>query len=830
MRPSLRPRVGEVVAIACAVLVGAVLVTACLVMAETGLRSHLPTHRLTSADLVVTGRQSVPVDQDLDVPLPDRAPVRATVIPRIAAVDGVAAASADSTFAATVLTADGTPLPTSDARHNGHSWNPVLLPDKRFRGNAPHGPDEVALSARQASAAGATVGDRVRTVLDGRARTMTLTAVVDDSAPGLYVDPTTARTLAARPDTVDLVAVRVADGTTVAAVAHRVRERLAGTGLIVTTGDSRGDVEDPSAAAGNGDLITFAGSAGGVIVLLVGFLVAGAVTISVTGRARELALLRAIGATPRQVRALVARQANRTALHAIPAGVIAGYLLAEPLLSLLARNNVVSGELPVAWSPVPGIVTALLLLGVVGTASRISSWRISRAPATQAVTDTDTEPATGGVLRTRIGIALLVLPLASSLVPLFVRNDLALISASSGILLAMVGLSLAAPAAVRSLGRQLSRRLGARARSVPGWLAASNSGAYALRTGGAVSVLALAIALTMTQLFTGSTISAAADHDHAAAARAAAVVTADPVGGVTPATLSAVRHTPGVRAAVPMSSTTVVLTSVTDGERQAEAFPATALGHAASAALDLQVTHGDLDRLAGDSAALDSFTASTTGITVGERFAATLADGSVVHPRLVATYERSFGFGKVVLSTDLLTAHGRHASDSVLVVPYNRASDVVQHLRAALRGTPGVDVRAGALPASVASTKDPTAGVSLLITLVLLGYVLLGVANRLVATTARRRKEWSTLRAIGMAPAQLCRMVRAETAFVAVGAIVTGLAISLAPMTLISIGLVGEPWPQGPLLPVVLVCLAVAATAYGATAVTARHTLRSSGR
>ncbi|MGN6413068.1 FtsX-like permease family protein [Flexivirga sp.] len=807
--------------------VGAVLVTACLVMAETGLRSHLPAHRLAGADLVVSGRQSVPTDQDLDVPLPDRAPVRADVVHRIAAVDGVQDASADTTFAATLLAENGTPLAVPDVRHNGHAWSRVLLPDKAFRGVPPHGRDQLALSVDAASAVGTDVGDRVHAVLDGRTRTMTVTAVVD-SARGVYVDQATARRLAQRRGTVDLVAVSVDHGTPVAEVADRVRRALSGTGLVVTTGAARGDVENPSAAAGSGELITVAGSAGGVIVLLVGFLVAGAVTISVTNRARELALLRAVGATPRQVRALVARQSSRTAFTAIPAGVAVGYLLSRPLLTLLAHHDVVSSELPVAWSPAPAVLTALLLLGAVGGASRLSSWRISRAPATRAVADTGTEPATGGVLRTRTGIALLVLPLVASVVPLFARNDIALISAASGILLAMIGLAMAAPAAVRSLGRRASRRLAARNRAVPTWLAANNSGAYALRTGGALSVLALAITLTMTQLFTGTTIAAAAQHDQAAAARAAAVVTADSVGGVTPSTLSAIRQAAGVRAAVPMSATTVVLTSVNDGQRQAEALPATALGHSASSALDLQVTHGDLDRLSGDTAALDSFTASTRGIGIGDRFTAILADGSVVHPQLVATYARSFGFGKVVLSTDLLTAHGSPASDSVLIVAQPGATDLVRHVRAAVRGMAGVDVAARALPASLVGAADPTAGVSLLITLVLLGYVLLGVANRLVATTARRRKEWATLRAIGMAPAQIRRMVRAEVGLIVGGAVVVGLGIALVPMTLISIGLVGEPWPQGPPLPVALVCLVVAATAYGATMVTTRRTLRGS--
>lgn len=827
MKPTLRPRIGEIVAIACAVFVGAILVTGSLVLAETGLRSHLPAQRLSSADLVVSARQSVPVDQDLDVALPERAPIGGDIARRVAAVEGVSAASADISFTATLLDADGNPVAADDPIHNGHNWVPILLPDNGIEGHAPHGSSQLALSEHDASAAGATVGSRVRAVLDGHTRSMTVTAIVPRSAPGLYVDSATARSLSPNSRAVDLVAVRVTDGAKASSVANRVQASLAGTGLVVSSGDEIGDVENLGAAAASGDLITFAASGGGVIIMLVGFLVAGAVTISVTNRARELALLRAIGATPRQLRSMVAQQSTRIALMAIAAGVLGGYLLARPLLTVMADNGIVSSELPVSWSPAPAVITAALLFAVVRAAARMSSWRISRASATRAVADTQTEPASGGVLRTRIGIALLVLPIAGSLVPLFVRNDVALISASSGILVAMVGLSMAAPALMRGLGSRLSERISSRRGPASRWLAVNNSGAYALRTGGALAVLALAIALTMTQLFVASTLTAAAGHDRSAATHATAVVTADAVGGVSPQTLSAIEHTSGVAAAVPMTGTTVVLTGTSDGERTAEAFPTTALGHDAPAALDLDVTHGNLHRLVGNTAALDTFTASTKGVDIGHRFSVTLADGTVIHPVLVATYDRSFGFGKVLLSTDVLTAHGQRSYDSVLVTSHADPAALVSDLQEAVHGTVGVEATAGSLPSAAISTEDPGRSISLALTLVLLGYVLLGVANRLVATTARRRKEWETLRAIGATPGQVRRMVRVEAGLIVGGAIVAGLLISLVPMTFISIGLVGEPWPQGPAWPVALTCLVVGGTAYAATMLTTRRTLRS---
>lgn len=82
------------------------------------------------------------------------------------------------------------------------------------------------------------------------------------------------------------------------------------------------------------------------------------------------------------------------------------------------------------------------------------------------------------------------------------------------------------------------------------------------------------------------------------------------------------------------------------------------------------------------------------------------------------------------------------------------------------------------------------------VSLALMGYILLGVANRLVASTLRRRREWQLLRAVGATPRQLRTMAWSETLLVCLIATVIGLVISLGPMTMLAIGFVGKPGPR----------------------------------
>jgi putative ABC transport system permease protein len=796
-----RHRIGALVAVACAVLGGAALVTGTGVLAESGLRAHVPTDRLAGVDLVVAARQSVPQQQDLPVALPERARVPVALVAEIAKVPGVSAAIGDLSFPAALI---GGRVPDADPGVAGHGWSSAGLGRKpRIDGTPPIAPDEVAVSR----AAGVHPGELVRLVVAGKPGAYRVSAVVD--APGIYFADATAGRLAGHPDTVDLICVR-GNPAGLTGVRNLVRDKE----LTFATGPARGDVESPGAAAARDLLIVLASSLAGITLLLVGFIVAGALTVSFAGQRRDLALLRAVGATPRQVRRLVAAQATVVGAVALVPGAAVGYLLAEQLHRLLVRLDVLPAGLPLALGPLPTVAAALLLGVVIQAAARSAAWRTSRLPATAAVTESRVEPRTPSRLRARIGLLLIVAATAGSVGPLFLRSQAGAAQTAIAGLLAAVGLALAGPALVRSASAALARRLSPRA-AAPTWLAVANTHGYPVRVAAAATTLAMAVVFTQVYTLTQTTLMAATSNELKAGTLAQTSVTAPGLGGLPDGTLDAVRQTPGVRTAATVGTTTVLWPYLDNHQRKADSAPALILTPDAPGVLDLDVRAGSLAELTGATVAVSTDVARSRHAGAGRDVELILGDGTRVTTKVVAEYARGLGFGPVVVSRDLALAHTTTGLDQSILVRTDDPDAL---------GRLGLAV-SSAKPGTLGS-PPPYVWVNLAVLAVLLGYVLLGIANKLVAGTAERRTELAALRLAGTTPRQIRAMLRCEAALIAAGALGAGLALSVVPLALLGIGFLHRPWPAGPFWLLPATVTTVAAVAWLATELPARRALR----
>lgn len=121
-------RITALLAVACAVLGGAALLTTTGVLAESGLRSQLPPGRLGGADVVVAADQEFHPSGDLPIALPERATVPARLVDRLAALPGVTAAVGDIGFPAALLDGRGRPVPVAqDPVTAGHGWSSTRL-------------------------------------------------------------------------------------------------------------------------------------------------------------------------------------------------------------------------------------------------------------------------------------------------------------------------------------------------------------------------------------------------------------------------------------------------------------------------------------------------------------------------------------------------------------------------------------------------------------------------------------------------------------------------------------------------------------------------------
>ncbi|NEB09740.1 ABC transporter permease, partial [Streptomyces coelicoflavus] len=306
-----------------ALMMSALVVAACGVLLETSIRASVPAERYANAPVVAAADQSARVvadtvdgPEETAYPLPDTARVDAGLAAKAAQVPGAATAVPDFTFP---VRGGGAPA----GALTGHGWGSHAFTGTELtRGTAPHA-GEVVLGADAARTAEAGVGDTVvLETADGRAgfRVSGLAEAgagdlakegvegVGGAATAWFADAE-APVLAGHPGKADAIAVMAEDGVGTDALADAVGKALTGTGARTLTGDDRGEVEDHGLAYGKETLFAVGGSFGGIATLVAVFTAAGTVALSVGQRTREFALLRAVGATPRQVRRAVAAEA-----------------------------------------------------------------------------------------------------------------------------------------------------------------------------------------------------------------------------------------------------------------------------------------------------------------------------------------------------------------------------------------------------------------------------------------------------------------------------------------------------------------------------------------
>jgi len=830
-----RRRFAALLAVACAVLGGAALVTGTAVLAESGWRSHLPPGRLAGAGVVVGADQVFRPGDGPSLALPERATVPASLVARLAHLPGVTAAVGDLSFPAAVIGPRGPLAPATDPATDpgtaGHGWSSTaLLSHPHGAGRPPTGSQEVAFDAATATAAGVRVGQQVRLVVAGHPGTYRLSAVLLEGGPGIYVADRTATRLAGRETgpragTVDLVALTTAPGSE-DAVDAAVRRELAGTPFVVSSGENRGDAAAPGTVAARSLLLLLTASLTGIILLIIGFVTAGALAVSISSQRRELALMRAVGATPRQVRRLVAGQAGAVAALALVPGVGLGYLLAGQFRQLLVGLGILPDALPLTVSPLPAVAAVLLMALVVQVSARGAAWRTSRLPAIEAVAESRSEPRTPSRIRAGAGLLLVVVAVVLSVTPLLLRTALGASATQLAGVVAAIGLALAGPATIRVGGDALARWLPRRT-SAATWLAVANTRGYALRVAGVVSSLAMVVIFVLTYALAQTTLSAATSQESGAGTLAPLSISAPALGGLPDGVLDQVRKVPGVLGAAPVSTTTVLWPYQQFGSEEVESAPALVLTPAASAALDLDVRAGALRDLTGATVAVGSDEARLRGAPLGSRLSLILGDGARVTARVVAVYARGLGFGPLVISRDLVAGHTGTGLDQRILVRTDGTDPAARRLTETVAAHPGLAVQAtGGGPGSSGATP-PEVSINLAVIVVLLAYLLLSIANRLVATTVERRTEIAVLRLNGTTPRQIRSMMRREAGLIGVVAAGSALVMSAVPLGLVGVAFLHRPWPAGPVWLAPLAVVTVVGFALLAMELPTRRALRT---
>ncbi|WP_329545169.1 ABC transporter permease [Streptomyces sp. NBC_01356] len=807
---TVRARKGGFLGAFLALMCAAALITACGTLLETGLRGTIGTERYAAAPVVVSADQNVhqtTVKQKKGKtkvkhkakPIAERAWLPDDLAARLSGVAGVDRVVPELTFLAQPLTPTGTVEKSRPAY--GHAWDSAALtPYTLTTGTAPQADSDLVVDRYLAERAHLKPGDRLTVQSTQSPRTYRVTGIAAPTKAvrhqtSLFFSTAEARRLAAHPGQVTAFGVLPAKGTDTATLQQAVTKALNGTTAQVSAGDERGPVEFLDAAAARTRLISMGGAMGGTSLLVAILVVVGTFALSVQQRHRELALLRAIAATPGQIRTLLGREALIVGAAAGTAGALAGLPLGNWLHSRFVAMGAVPATLQHTVSVFPFFASIIATLLGAWAAARISSRRITRIRPAEALAEARTErtrPAWGRILA---GLALLAGGTVLIVVLSFLRTEPASTPVTFlAVVVLATAVALLGPLLVRAAAAILAGPL--RLSGPGGRLARANLRGNAARMASVVTPLTLLIGMTCTVLFVQPTLG------NAARAQAREGIRADWV-------LAA--QGPGVPAEAARQLRTdddivteVVRTTVRVGLDKYAAQGVTPGGLART--WDPDVIAGSLNHLKSNTVAVSELAADQLHLKPGSTLKLTLGDGTPATLTVAAVYAKGLGFGDLTLAHDLVARHVDNPLATSVLVSTARTQT---QLATTLREFPGVEVLAPAADSIQAERQQANAEVNYLAMGLVLAFTAIAVVNTLAMSVSERVREFAMLRLAGATRRQVLRMLRTETLSVLLLATALGSGIALAVLTAFSIGMTGGAAPAvTPLVYAVVVAVA----------------------
>ncbi|SMQ18917.1 putative ABC transport system permease protein [Streptomyces sp. Ag82_O1-12] len=830
---SLKFHKGGFVASFIALFFGATIVIACGGLLETGVRGLAEPQRLRAAPIVLTGDQGYPESNKV---FRERVRLSTADVSKAAAVPGVQAAVPDLSIPAVLAPAGG----KGTVPATGHGWDSARLGSYRLvQGGAPEAAGQVVLDARLAARTGAKAGDRVTLGLDGTLATYRVTGLV--SGPGeagtLFLADGDAARHAPQQDKVDSIGILTRPGADTDEVRAALADAFADAPVSVLTGGERGRAEFPEVVTEGKNLVSLSAVFGAMSVMVTVFVVASTLGLSLQQRQRQMALLRAIGSTPGQVRRMVLAETFTIAVFATALACVPGPRLGQWLLGRFVDAGVVpdvlihrAGGVPMIVGAGAGLVTAL------GAA-----WIAARAAARTRPTEALAEASLQRRRLNWIRLLFAVLCLAGGTVLAAVTANLdgptASSTASPAAMLWTAGFGLLGP----NLSRLMTALLHWPLRAVTGFsgqLALLNAKAGAARLAGAVMPVMLATGLATALIYLQTTQNQGAQQAFEDNLRADLVLTS--VTGGMPASLAGdIGKEPGVAAAsayVPSSgflepSKAEMAEYDGKGRRpkgdRVQITGVTGTGIERTTAI--RTVSGSLADLTGDTVALPE--SSAGGHRIGERIPMRMGDGTVVEPRLVATVGNQRGYGAALMPAAVVAAHTTDGAVPQILVaadPAIGADRLAAELTGAGAPSPGLRAadRAELVSAS-AEQNDTQTWVAYLLVAMVVGYSVIALVNSLVMATGERRREFTLQRLVGATRGQVMRMMTVEALLTALAGLALGMLVAVLTLVPLSQAVLARSVPSGP--PSILLAVAGAALVLtvGTTLLTARVALRT---
>jgi putative ABC transport system permease protein len=763
-----------------AVVLGAMFVSGAFVLTDTIGRSFdsLFSSAYANVNVQVTGHE-VTEGQQATVP--------ASVVDQIAAVPGVSGRPTPMVLVdgARVIGHDGKAVTTFGAPRFGGDWRGEndeikLLPGSR----GPQADNEIAVNAGLAKTADLHVGDQVPvlTIFDKK-KTYTLVGIFQraggrDSLGGeTQVDFTTAvaqRVMLGQTGLYTAVDVTAAPGVSNEALRDRIATAL-GSSYQVKTGKQLADESASNVQSGlsffNKILLGFA-----AVALFVGsFLILNTFSIIVAQRTRELAMMRSLGGSRKQVIGSVMVEALIIGVIASVVGLGLGIGVGAGLAALFGKF---AGGLQLAGIGVPlsAVIGALAVgIGITLLAALMPAIRASRIPPVAALQDVAnpdrplTRVTVGGGVTTAVGVGLLGWGLSGK------AGGGTLLLVLAGVLVSFIGVALLTPLVARPVVALIGSIF---AWSVPGKLGRINSGRNPRRTAITAAALMVGLALITGFNVVVSSVSASLHHLGDTQVKADLIISGQQNSELPPTfdpgVLDKSKQLPGVKdvaglyvdiAKVNGKADTVA--AVSDLPAMVDMFPLTA-------------KEGTLAALGDDQAVLDEDAAKGLGLHAGSTVTIQLSRGQPHTVKVVGIYAKNDVINGWAVSANLIPDF-RVPQPAQGFIRMNNQSDVAAAKASVanlLADSPEVNVtdRSGFIDQQVSQLNSVLIFIQILLALAIL-IAVLGIVNTLALSVLERTRELGLLRAIGLRRAQAMRMVTTEAVVISIFGALLGLVV-----------------------------------------------------
>ncbi|MEU6575226.1 FtsX-like permease family protein [Streptomyces sp. NPDC046805] len=713
-----------------------------------------------------------------------RQPVDTALVSTLQRVPGVAAVAPTIQGAGQLVGADGKPVGGQGPPTLAGNWitDPQLNPYRLAEGRAPAKSGEVVVNRGAAEKAGLKIGDTTTLRTPAPVKVTVVGLATFGGADGMGQVTFTGMTqadaekyLTARPGQAASIQLRAASGVGEKELVDRLTPVLPKGVEAITGQESAQENTDMISSQFLSIFTTFLLVFSGVALLVATFSIHNTFAIVVAQRTRENALLRALGASRRQVTASTLVEASVVAVAASAAGLAGGVGIAAGLQALFPAIGFPFPDGDLVIKALSMAVPLAVGIAVCVGSALLPAARAGRTAPLAALRETSVDASGASRVRAVTGMGLAALAVAVALTGVLVTPSVWL--AGLGAFLALVAFVVLGPVAssgaVRMLGSPLDRL-----RGVTGGLARRNALRSPKRTAATASALMIGVAVVSLFTVFGASLKATMDQTVSRSFAGDVAVSTPSFGaggsGLSPALAPALQRLPEVDTAVGLGHGVAQV----DGSGRALTVTDPA---ALARTFDLGTVQGSLRDLGTDGIAITKKEADRQHLTTGDTARLTFTDGKKQDFTVRAVYGQSELAGDYVITRAAWAPHRTQDSDTLVAVSFRSGVDTAAGKAAvekvaARYGDPQVQTRDDYAQSSAGGIDMMLTLVYALLALAVL-IALLGIANTLTLALHERTRELGLLRAVGQTRSQLRAMVRWESVLVAAFGTVGGLGL-----------------------------------------------------